>query len=64
MQRAILADKHGITHWFSASVRPVVGRNGKPDCNYGITGNFCITETFVPPVPWPTCLRCASARQP
>lgn len=59
MQRVLLADLHGVTHWYAARVRPEPGRNGKPECNFGYVDHFVITETRVPPVPWPTCLRCA-----
>lgn len=59
MERVVLADKHGVTHWYVGSVRPSPGRNGMPECNFGYAGDFVISKTCVPPVPWPTCLRCA-----
>lgn len=62
MERVILADKHGVTHWYIAGRRPEPGKNGKPMCNFGNAEGFVISETCVPPVPWPTCLLCAAGR--
>lgn len=59
MDRVILADKSGVTHWYIARIA-APGRSGKPQCNFGNLSSFIVTETKVPPVPWPTCLLCAT----
>lgn len=60
-QRAILADTHGVTHWYLGNLLPRAGKNGRPACNFWRhESTFTISETYSTESTWPTCLLCAT----